>query len=707
MGVLSKIGTQFRRLKAMPSKRLILICLSLLIGIVPLLAQESTPPVEPISGVTETSPIITAQQVPTETPAATAIQPIVVTGSEPGQAQSGDEVVLSVFGANFTPQTVVRLVGVGLLETTFANSNAVTAIVPATAPPGTYRIDVSDPLTGTASSPGTLTLTAPPASPFPTARPLPTIEPPTPIPGEPSLLVRNYSTNVPAVSPGGTVTFNVEIINQGSREAQGVSAAIDAGGSFVAAIGQANVLLPNVPPGGSIVAAVTAVASSSAPEGANNVSITMTYRDFEGRTYTSRGDLTVTVSRVTELSQLTLSRYMINPSPAQPGQPATITALINNSGNAPATQVLLQLASGGVLLPGDQGDSFPLTNILPGETLEVELPFIVGANAEPGPQPQSFTITYLQNDEPRQYTGSITIPVARAENREPLFILESYDTERLVLHPGEQFTLTMNVQNIGRAGAEDVLVTFSGSGSVNTAETVGEDGGTTAVNLAQNTLFAPIGTGGEIYVGVIEPEGAASLSQDFLVNGSVESGIYSLPISLRYEKPDGTLAQDTLNASIVVIVPPRLRINATLPDQVELYEMLDLSVDVMNIGRNDVNLTYATVEADNAEVLEGGEMFVGTLRPDDDATIEATLSTFLEGTTTITLTLHYTDDLNRDQTIVETYPVMVRPLPSPTATRRSDAINAQLLATPTATPALSPDTDTLGRFLRGLLGLGS
>ena len=691
---------------------IVLFCVLLLVGgLWQVWAQESTPPVdsgtneasEEVSLLQEPSATFTPSPSPTPTLTLTPIQPLVVTGSEPGQAQSGDQIVLSVFGANFTPQTVVRLVGVGLLETTFANPNAVTAIVPATAPPGTYRIDVSDPLTGTASSPSTLTINAPPASPFPTARPLPTFEPPTPVPGEPSLLIRNYSANPPAVSPGGTVTFSLEIINQGSRAAEGVSIAIDSGGSFVAASGQANVLLPNVPPGGSITATLTALASTTVPDGPSNVSVSMSYRDFEGRTYSSRGDLTVTVSRVRELSRLTVARYLVDPSPVQPGQPVTVNALITNSGNAPATRVLLQLSGGGVLLPGPQGDSFPLNNILSGETVEVELPFIVSGSAEAGPQPQSFTISYLQDEEPQQYTGSITIPVARVENTEPLFILESYDTGELILHPGDQFTLSMNVVNIGKAVASDVLVTFSGTA-------IGDDGdGTPApVQLTQTTLFAPLGTGGELYIGAIDAEGGnAALTQDFLVNGSVESGIYSLPINLRYENPDGTSAQDTLNASIVVVVPPRLRINNTLPEQVEIFEPIDLSVSVVNIGRNDVNLTFATVEADNAEVVEGAETFIGTLPPDDDIAIEASLLTFVEGTTTITVTLHYTDDLNRDQTIVETYEVFVRPIPSPSPTRRSDALNAPLMATITSTPPPAPETDTLGRFLRGLLGLGS
>src|SRR5690606_21779322 len=126
-------------------KFLSIIVLCLLLGLWQVSAQESTPPVDSGSLLQESSATFTPTLAPT-------LAPLVVTGSEPGQTQSGEQIVLSVFGANFTPQTVVRLVGVGLLETTFATPTAVTAIVPSTAPPGTYRIDLSDPVPGTASA---------------------------------------------------------------------------------------------------------------------------------------------------------------------------------------------------------------------------------------------------------------------------------------------------------------------------------------------------------------------------------------------------------------------------------------------------------------------------------------------------------------------------------------------------------------------------
>src|SRR5262249_39048358 len=151
----------------------------------------------------------------------------------------------------------VRLVGVGLLQTTFVNSSALTAVLPADLPPGQYGIEVSAPGAGTVVSPNNLTVKLPP-QPQPTAAPptevptaIPTLPQPTAIPGQPSLIVREFVAIPSVVAPGGAVAMTFVVLNQGNRVAQGVSVSLDAGGKFFPASGQSGVPLPDMPPGSS------------------------------------------------------------------------------------------------------------------------------------------------------------------------------------------------------------------------------------------------------------------------------------------------------------------------------------------------------------------------------------------------------------------------------------------------------------------------
>lgn len=659
---------------------------------------EDTTILEPRVGLLQeedSTPTETPTPTPTDEP--TPIPQISVTGSEPQQITSGTQGTLSIFGANFTADSTVRLVGYGLLSVTFVNSSALTAALPAVIPAGTYGVEVSDPVRGTAVSPNTLTLLPQPTTPAPTDRPAPTSPPPTAIPGQPSLIVRSYNVSPTNVAPGGTIALVIDVYNQGNYTAKAVSLMVDSGGSFVPSSNQASVLLPDIAPGGSTTATLTAIARDDASPGTTTIPITLSYRDEDGATYSSSGTLAASVREVIEISQLTLSGYAIAPNPARPGEPVVVTIQISNSGNETASQVLLRIPTNeGVLLAGPQGDSFPLGSLGPGQSRTVDLALIASPEASAGPQNQSVNITYFQGGDSNQVTGSMTIQMAERQVDAPLLLLSSYDSGQDVLQPGDRFTLTMTLQNVGTAPVSDLIVLFSAQES--------ENGGTTY------TTFAPQGAGGTIYVGELAANGTVvELTHDFVVDGTVSSGIYGLPIRMRYKLPDGTQEEDFLQASLVVVQLPRLQFSREIepPARATVGQSFPLLVRVANIGSQDVDLTVARVSVDGGEVTDGAETFMGTLRVLDDTEIEAEILPTQEGPVTITLSLFYLDDLNRERSFELTFETtaVARPTPPPPPERTAPGLD--FVPLPEEAPIQQPEGDVVGRLLLGLLGLGS
>ncbi|HRF98619.1 MAG TPA: IPT/TIG domain-containing protein, partial [Aggregatilineales bacterium] len=182
-----------------------------------------------------------AQETTPESP--TFVQ-ITLIGVEPSVVQAGTEARLSIIGNNFTPNTTVRVWNVGFLTTTYINPTALTAILPATAPNGSYVVEVSDPLNGVANLPNAITVVSAPAPPA-TPIIIPTMPPE---PGEPNLIVQGFSVTPSVVEAGGLVSLRFDVINRGSRVAQGISVAIEAGTSISPAPGQANAILPDLFP---------------------------------------------------------------------------------------------------------------------------------------------------------------------------------------------------------------------------------------------------------------------------------------------------------------------------------------------------------------------------------------------------------------------------------------------------------------------------
>ncbi len=641
------------------------------------------------------NPLIVAQPTP---------DPITVTGYAPVVITNGRANVLVVNGSNFTPATRVDVVGV-TVTTIYDSPTQLRVSLPDDIAAGEYVVRVSDPQGGSVIANPNLRVAAPVPTaqpPQPTATPLP----PTPVPGQPALLVRSSAANPSTIPPQGRTTLTLDIVNQGNRTAQGVSVTVDTSGGFLPAQGQGAVLLADIPPGGSAVATLSVVATSADAAGPLQVPVVIAYRDFEGEGYTTNAAVTVTISeRDPEIPQVTLARYMVNPNPVMPGQSATVTVLLQNTGNTTASRVLVRVGSEGILLAGPQGDSFPVGDIPAGGSASVEMPLIVKSDAGAGPRAQGITIEYVQDGEVKQSNASMTLTVAAVSAPAPVLLLEAYNTGVDTLKPGDRFTLTMELRNVGLADAVDLLITFG------TVESSGGSGGGSGSgsgsgsSTTPSNVFAPLGTGGTLFVGTVAANGgAASITQEFIVSGSVSSGVYSLPITLRYLRPDGEDVQENLRASLVVVVPPTLQTEELfMPETVFTGEPLPVGITLTNTGTNAVNFVRAEVTAENAEVVEGAELPLAAVRKDENTAINAMVLPLSPGPVVITVTVYYRDDLNREQTLTYTYETTAEEAPP------APPIDAGPPPDVEQPPVEAPQEDSnfLGRLLLGLLGLGS
>lgn len=757
--------------------------------------------VDPIVNPTATATII-----------ATAIVPLTVTQAEPSTITAGQASLVSIIGTGFTANTTVRLMGYGFLTTNFINSTSLTASVPAIVPVGGYVIQVSDPVTGSALAPTGLTIVVAPVTPTATAVVSATPKP-TDIPGEPELVVRNFSASPDTIYPSDTTQITFEVVNVGSRTAEGVVVSLG-DGSFLPADGQASVSLPNLATGAVSVVTLSVIAPSDAKEGAASVPLVLSSRDFSGTTYSDKASVSVTITeKPTLISQVVLEGFTVTPTAALPGESVNVQAVITNTGNATASQVLIQLDSANsMLIAGAQGSSFavgelkakasktivmPLivangatagiqaqtftitylqdgeskqaaasislqvnqketlvaqvimndytvspTSALPGDAVSVKavltntgsqtakqvtiqlndtnailiagtqgstftvgdlqpnasttviMPLVVANDAKAGVQAQSFTVTYLQDSDQKQATGSISLQINPVIESSPVLLLQSYSTgdqgADSALQPGQQFTYQMTIQNAGTQNVSNLLVTF-GTVKSDTSTSASTSSSTTA-----SSSFATIGSGDTVYVGDLTAGKQADVSQAFIVNSDVTSGIYNLPITLQYTAADGTTQQQSMNANLVVVVQPRLRVSQTteLASQLTARQSYTLSLKIANLGSIDAALTKMKVSGTNVTVTEGAETLLETLSSGDDTTETAKITPQAAGDYTVTVEVEYIDALNRTQTYTTTLTGTVTQATRPTP------------VAPTTTETTTQGKNLIERLLLGFLGLG-
>lgn len=641
---------------------------------------------DPAGGtVTAANALTIAEQTP--------VPQLTVTHTEPARITAGQSGNLSIIGTNFSANTTVRLVGFGFLNTNFVNSGALTAALPTNLPAGKYTIEVSDPAYGTVTAPSTLVVNA-----------VAVTVTPTPIPGQPELVVSSFNASPSSIYPGGSTQVTFTVVNVGSRTAQGVVVSLG-DTQFSPANGQSSLTLPDLASGTSYTAALSVTAPANAMEGSQNIPLVLNSRDFSGQTYKDTANVSVgVVAKATNAAQIVLDSYRVTPNSAAPGASVVVQALFKNTGTDAASQVLVQLDStSSVLIAGSQGNAFAVGDMAAGASAPVAMPLMVSSTAKSGVQAQALTITYLQDGTAKQATASISLDVQDVVEQSPLVLLQTYSSGQTdPLQPGQQFSFQMTLQNAGTVDVSNLLVTFgtvegsstnTNSSSGNATTTADSSSTTTA-----STSFAIYGSGGTTLVGTLAAGKTVSLKQDFIVSSDLTSGIHTLPITLQYQVADGTTSQQTLNASLIVVVPPRVRVSATsaLADPLTAGQDYTLKVEVANVGTSQVALTEMRTTGDNATISDGATANLDLLAAADNTTKSVTFKPTAAGTYTITVAVDYIDDLNRTQTITTTFTGKVTAAQQATQNSRTNV----------GSTVPQQNENILGRLLLGFLGFG-
>jgi hypothetical protein len=509
---------------------------------------------------------------------------------------------------------------------------------------------------------------------------------------EAQVIINGYRVTPASAFPGATVTLQVVLTNTGTATASQVLMSLDTGTQLLIPAGTgSSISAGDLAPGASVPLQVPYTIASDAAEGAQAQPFTITYSQ-EGEAQETTVTIALDVlAAPAEQSQVVLESYQIVPESAHPGDTVTLQATLANTGTGTASQVLVSLdTSTQILIPASAGGSIALGDLAPGARTPLEVQFIIASDVNTGVQAQPLTITYLQDGAVSETSANVSLNVLAALAAEPQLLLQAY---RLsvddALQPGQEFSYEMTLQNAGSASAANVLLTFGESISKSSDN---------EISTSSSSTFSPLGAGSTVLLGEIAAGQSLSVSQSFIVSNDVTSGIYTLPVALEYLLPDGTSSQQTLNATVLVVVPPRLRLVETGTRDAPLTagEDATLTVRLSNLGDAEATLTTMHVTGENVSISEGAEILLDPLQADDYVSESITFQAAASGDYTLTVAVEYQDDLSRTQTMTTTF--------------TGTAEDAQTRERPTNTQREAPQPpeteDLAGRLLLGFLGFG-
>ncbi len=595
----------------------------------------------------------------------------------------GGSVSIYATGAlTFTEGYTVRLVNYGILTTNYINPTVLQAIVPAGLSAGDYTLWVLD-TNGVPVGAGALRLVDPPA---PTATPKPSSAPP---PGRPILTIRNYTVEPLQVRPGQEFTVTVEVYNNGSRAGENTMAVFP-GGTFIP-LGDKGHLFWQVHINATFVATQRFRVPTSITNGIHNVEVQLSANDWEGNHYDYPATIPVEVigagtgAAPTGKPKVLIEGVSTTPTVITPGAPFSLTLVLANRGSRTAINIMTGADPAGAV-PASGGSVISTDVLRINESVTVTLPLLLKPIKEGGRQGLTIALEYSDysgGSYSDQQTVGVDIDTSLA-NR-PQLLIKAYHTDPSTISPGDSFTLTLELANVGGGNAQRITLALGG-----------EDG-------EQLGAFVPLEGSNVSFVPDVAAGQTAVLTMRLMVAGNAETRAHNLPVALAYDTGTGTREKGTQRISLMVFRRPKFQASFYRPVEgaAMVGQPMPLPIEVVNAGTARFNVAKLEVVGAGWEFQGENSTYVGNLDPGGSWTLDALAIPLTPGPAEVVVNIHYVDDLNQTQIYSQTLTVEVLEMPQPDG--------GEGPFTPETPPEAPPETlmQKVLRFIKGFLGLGS
>lgn len=229
---------------------------------------------------------------------------------------------------------------------------------------------------------------------------------------------------------------------------------------------------------------------------------------------------------------------------------------------------------------------------------------------------------------------TLTVTLEYLQNM-PVLQVSRYTVSPQEVGPGEQFQLHLVVENRGTGDALTVKV-FPGPTQV----------------------FSPVQPSSSAYLERLDKGKVTSVYLTFTVTGEALSGVYDLALTITYQDASGLLHTAQETAGIPIVRKPLIKLlNMNYPSEIEQGTSFTFSVEIANIGRFPVNGVYVEVESDMG--WEYYSYYIGSLEAGDFDTFTSEVKPGAPGEHTVTLTVGFIDDFNREHSQTESFTVKV------------------------------------------------
>jgi hypothetical protein len=274
------------------------------------------------------------------------------------------------------------------------------------------------------------------------------------------------------------------------------------------------------------------------------------------------------------------------------------------------------------------------------------------------------TVTYY-DDQGTSYSDKFTLTIGTTNGgysgvvyptatptgvKSSQLVIPSYAASLDPLQPGEQFTLTMTVQNMGNAKAQRITMIVGGGSSGGNGSGTPQPGGVSG-GSGEFTNFAPVGASNVQSLGDLPPGGMIQASQNLIVNVSTNPGAYPMKVTFSYLNDKNETVNDEQVITLLVYSLPNVDVSFYRPpDPFFVGQPGMLPIQVVNISKRASVLGNLKITSESG-MIENGTGLVGSLDAGGYFTLDSMFTPEQSGKQTLNFTIDYTDDFNQPRTI--------------------------------------------------------
>ncbi len=489
----------------------------------------------------------------------------------------------------------------------------------------------------------------------------------------PLLVVDSYAVDPNPVRSNQNFNLTFTVKNVGTRQADQITVGVESG-NFVGLGTSAPVTV--LDPGFSANFALQVRAAYLA-SGAYDLPLRFTFRVGDSGEFATLRQLGVQVTGgtgVTGRPLMVVESVTPLTLPAAPGDAFGARVIFRNTGPRKAYSLNSTFKLNDYLSPAQGSGTAQLGDVAPAQAVTLTLNLVLNKVSTSGRVAQTFSLDYRDVDN-KSYTSDETasLDLGVTARQSPQLIVAGYTTDPARPAPGVPFSFTLQVSNVGTGEARQVLLRLGDEGSLEP--------------------FAPLGASNVHFVAGIGAGATAEISQTLIADGAAKGGAYRLKVGMTYADALGEAKTESETISLLVLVPPQLRLDLSEPlaEPLVVSQTFDVPVEVVNIGRQTVNISTVEVTSPDLALTEAS-LYLGPLDAGTSGSLTAKATPRTAGTAAATLVVHYLDDFNQEQTFTQPLTFTIE-APPPVVTK------PETKATPSG-------LEKLWQGILGVLGLG-